>query len=317
MSDDLIERLNAARPAPPSGLLEPNPQLLEEILMTELNTPRRVVTPLRLASVAAIAAALVAVLLVVPRGGTATLNMQAIAESTSAAFDSGRAHVVHRSETDKAGPMPRVTGADFIVEFSGDNRSMYGTIDPGERGGEFPIANKIVNGQFYLQDGQRWVEDTNASNMAGTDVFNVDPRNFLDGVAQAAQFEEVGEETVSGVRTRHLRATRLDDIPDFNLGLGPKGETELSAFELWVDDDDVVRGLLVKTSQRLETFPNAARAELRKNADGTYTKFVPEGQMGEPVYVQMRTSYKVDFTDIGAPIDIKPPADAVPVAGKG
>jgi hypothetical protein len=295
---------------------------VEEILLAPARQ-RRFVTPVRLGAVASIAAALVAVLLVVPRDGRdrvvakPSLSMRAIVASTTAALSSGRAHVVHTTHTDK-GALPRTSGADFVVEFSGDNRSMYGTVDPGDgRSSAFPIANKIVNGQFYLEDGTRWVEDTNASNMSGDDVFSVDPRNFLAGVATAAQFESAGEDNVGGVRTRHLRATRLHDIPDFNLGLGPKGETDLTAFELWVDADDVVRALLVETSQRLETYPNAARAELRKDANGNLQKVIAEGQMGEPEYVRMDTSYKVEFTDIGAPIEITPPVGAVKVAGKG
>ena len=163
-----------------------------------------------------------------------------------------------------------------------------------------------------MQDGTRWVEDTNAD-LSGGDIFSVDPRNFLAGVAQAAQFEQVGREDIGGVETRHLRATKLEGIPDFNLGLGPRGsdENKLAAFELWVDADDVVRGLIVKTSERQESYAGA-RAKL---VDGK--KVVDESTLGEPQIVTITTSYKVEFTDLGKPIAIVAPAGAAKVAGKG
>jgi hypothetical protein len=322
MPDDLMQRLSAARPDTPGGLLAPDPHLLEEILMTETPTARRIVTPLRLSAVAAIAAALVAGLMVLPTKHSAppALNMRRIVASTSAALSSGRAHVVQSSDTDKLGPMPRHSGAEFVVEFNGDNRSMYGTVDPGDmrdgRDSKFAIANRVVDGQFYLQDGARWVKDTNAANMSGDDIFSVDPRKFVAAVAQAAQFEQVGGERLGGVDTRHLQATKLDGIGDFNLGLGPRGETALTAFELWVDSDDVVRGLLVKTRQDEKTYP-LAQTSITKDANGNVHKSLDEATMGEPVIVTITSSYRVDFTDIGQPIAITAPAGAVSVAGKG
>jgi hypothetical protein len=323
MPDELMDRLSAIRPDVPNGLLEPDTHLLEEILMIEVKN-KRVVTQFRLASIAAVAAALVGLLLALPNNATtktptrSTLNMRAIVESTPNALSSGRAHVVHQSKTDKVGPAPRTSGADFIVEFNGDNRSMYGTIDPGDgRSSAFSIANKVVDHHFYLQDGTRWVEDTNA-NLSGADVFSVDPRNFLAGVATAAQFEQVGHARVDGVDTRHLRATRVDGIPDFNLGMGPRGndENKLTAFELWVDGDDVVRGLLVKTSERQESYA-AARANLVKDATGNRQKLIDPATLGEPEIITTTTSYKVTFSDLGQDIAITAPPGAAKIAGKG
>src|SRR2546423_1536425 len=57
MSDDLMQRLTTARPVTPPGLLDPDPQLLEEILMTTPITTRRIVTPFRLAGAAAVVTA--------------------------------------------------------------------------------------------------------------------------------------------------------------------------------------------------------------------------------------------------------------------
>jgi hypothetical protein len=320
MHDELMERLASARPATVTE--EPNAQLLEQILGTR---KRRFVTPLRLSGVAAVAAALVGVLMLLPTTDSKStappaLQMRRIVESTTSAMHSGRAHVVQTSVTDKVGPMPRRSGSEFTVEFSGDNRSMYGTVDPGSmrdgRDSKFAIANRVVDGQFYLQDGTRWVRDTNASNMSGDDIFSVDPRNFLAAVAQAAQFEQVGTEQFGGVSTRHLQATKLDGIGDFNLGLGPRGETSLTAFELWVDGDDVVRGLLVKSQQEEKTYP-LAQTRISKDANGNLQKSLDPATMGAPVVVTIRSSYKVEFTDIGEPIEITAPPGAVNIAGKG
>ena len=321
MHDELMERLANARPDTPTDLLQPNALLLDDILATRPRARRRVVTPLRLGAVATLAAAVVAVLIALPTTTATTpkappaLNMRAIVESTNAALTSGRAHVVQRSQSDKG--FVRASGSDFVVEFFGDNRSMSGTVDPGDgRSAVFPIANKIVDGQFYLQDGTRWVKDTNAANMSGDDIFSVDPRNFLAGVADAAQFEEAGRDTIGGVSTRHLRATKLDGIPDFNLGLGPRGEMRLTAFELWVDRDDVVRGLLVKSAQTEKTYP-LARTQVSIDASGNLQKTLDQSNLGAPTYVHITSDYKVEFTDIGAPIEITAPANAVDVAGKG
>jgi hypothetical protein len=320
MHDELMERLATARPVTAEVLLEPDERLLAEILAIQ-PTRRRLVTPLRLGAVATVAAALVAVLMVAPSTTDAptaptvpALNMRAIVESTSSALSSGRAHVHFESKTDREGPRPRVETSDFVVEFVGDNRSMAGTVDPGDDRGAsaFPIANKVIDGRFYLQDGTRWVEDTAAS-LSGSDVFSVDPRNFLGGVAQSAAFEERGRETVDGVQTRHLVATKVDNIPSFNLGLGPTNAKDdgLKKFEVWVDDDDVVRALLV-ASVRHETYYDATRTVI---VDGQKT--LDESSLTDPKTATVVSTYKVEFGDVGEDIEIVAPANAPKIASKG
>ncbi len=321
MSDELMTRLANARPETPDGLLTPDARLLEEILMTDVPIPRRFVTPVRLASVAALAAALVAFALVIPTRDNANpsapraIDMAQIAASTSAALKSGRAHVVVTTKTDKIAP--RVSAADFTVEFNGDDRSMFGTIDPGDgRSSVFPIANKVIGGQFYLQDGTRWVLDTNASAMSGDDIFNFDPRTFVGGAAQAAGFEEVGKEAVDGTPTRHLAASYPDRVPTINVGLGPSPEVDITKFEVWVDDANVVRKLAMTTKDVQQTYP-LARTKLTKDADGTVQKAIDPATMGEPVEVTTITATTVTFTDIGDAITITPPENPASVAGKG
>src|SRR3954453_7691632 len=98
MSDELLDRLRAAAPRTPDGLLEPNHELLEEILMNEQPKPRRIVTPIRLGAVAAAAAAVTLIAVNVAGPGQQAAappttvnhvvapNMQTIAASTSAAL---------------------------------------------------------------------------------------------------------------------------------------------------------------------------------------------------------------------------------------
>jgi len=254
MSDELLDRLKAVRPNTPSGLLEPDPNLLEEILMTT-NSPRRLVTPMRLGAVAAVAAALVTVLLTLPNHTTntttprtPTFSMRAIVETTQSALSSGRAHITYTTDNGKF----IHDAGDFTIEFSGDNRSTVGTLAPRD-GNSFEIANKVVDGRFYLRDGapghQTWIEDTN-EHVTGSDLFNADPRTLVAGADEAAQFRDVGSAEVDGVAVRHLKATRLDAVPRVNLGLGPVNDDgrKVTKFDVWVDADNIVRRLDVSTS---------------------------------------------------------------------
>jgi hypothetical protein len=324
MSDELMQRLADARPLAPAGVLEADNDLLEEIVMTEPIASRRVVTPRRLSAAAAAAAVLVAVALVVPTRHAAAPrsaapvrvvpNMRTIAESTAAALSSGRAHVTYTSDN---GHFIHDSGS-FVVEFSGDNRSTAGTIDPGDgRGSAFPIANKVVDGRFYLQDGTRWVEDTN-EHVTGSDLFSADPRTLVSGAAQDAEFEEAGTATVDGVATRQLKATRLDKVPVVNLGLGPTADqnTKVTTFDVWVDEDNVVRRLELDTEQTETVYP-LARTQITKDADGTVHKSLDQSDLGKPETRTQRNAYSVTFTDIGAVVEIVAPANAAKVAGQG
>ncbi|MEY2472037.1 MAG: hypothetical protein QOK28_1366 [Actinomycetota bacterium] len=321
MSDELLKRLAASRPTMSTGLLEPDPQLLEEILMTETNPKRRIVTPLRLGAIAAVAAAVVAVLMLLPtttsRDTPPVLNMRAIVASTTQALSSGRAHLTYTSDN---GHFIHDSGS-LVVEFSGDSRSTVGTMDPGDgRGSAFEIANKVVDGRFYLRDGapghQVWIEDTN-EHVTGADIFSVDPRTLVSGAAQDAEFVDAGTATVDGAATHHLKATRLDRVPTVNLGLGPitDDETKVTKFDVWVDADNVVRRLDIATS-RTETVYPFARTVVSTDAGGNVHKTLDTAG----VKSEQRTTvsdYSVRFTDIGAPITIVAPVNARKVAGKG
>lgn len=343
MSDDLINQLTNARPQLAADLLEPNPQLIEEILMTTPTRRRSFVTPIRLGAAAALATAAAAIAITLPNGAPTTAapsvttqiaapNMQRIAESTAAALSSGRAHITY---TTNNGHYIHDAG-DFTIEFAGENRSTVGTLDPGdpcrdasvsvpqercEADNRFEIANKVVDGRFYLRDGapgqQTWIEDTN-EHLTGSDLFNADPRTLVGGANDDAQFRDVGAGSVDGVAVRHLKATRLDAVPRVNLGLGPVNDdtTKVTKFDVWVDADNVVRRLDVSTSYTETIFPDA-RTVLTKDGSGKVVGKTLDTTGSRTEERTTLTSYSVTFRDIGADIAITAPANARKVAGQG
>lgn len=321
MSDELLDRLRAVRPETPTGLLEPDTHLLEEILMEPKNK-----TPRRLLLVAAAAAAAVGIAVTLPDtspmkaaspSGTtvAALNMETIAASSAAALTSGRAYVTYTDEWDTGGTTTR---GNMTIEFSGDNRATTGNQQSGaERG--FTFANKIIDGQFYLQDSDGklsyWVKDTNYSEGSGTDLFNVDPRTFLDGAANAAAFVDAGTAVVDGVTTRHLKATKLDKLPQVNVGMGPV-DTNYTGFDVWVSPDNVIRKIEFGTS-RTETGRPGAKAIVIKHEDGTFTKEIDPNDTTPEVTRTNKATYSVTFKNIGEDIAIEAPANPRSVAGQG
>ena len=250
----------------------------------------------------------------------ASLNMQAIASSTAAALRSGRAHITSTSYYEQLNH----TTTELTIEFSGDNRSTTGhqqsveaKAAPGRDNG-FDFANKVVDGRFFLLDAGHWIEDTN-EHLAGSDLFSVDPRTFVGGAADGAQFKDVGGDTVDGVAVRHLTATKLDAVPRVNLGLGPvtDDQTKITKFDVWVDSANVVRRLDLATSLT-ETVHPLAQTILEKDAEGKVIgKRLDEANMGPAEERTVTNQYTVTFTDIGAPITIEAPANARKVAGQG
>jgi hypothetical protein len=242
-------------------------------------------------------------------------NMVTIAQSTAAALTSGVAHMKYSSDN---GHFIHDAG-ELTIEFSGENRSSVGTQSARDNS-SFTFANKVVDGRFYLLDGapgqQQWIEDTN-EHITGSDLFSVDPRSLVTESAQEAGFRDVGPATVDGVQTRHLKATRLDQVPAVNLGLGPitDDKTKVTNFDVWVDSDNVVRRLDITTSLTETVYP-LARTVVGKDANGNLQKTLDTTNSPSEERTQINT-YSVTFTDIGSNIVIEAPANARQVAGKG
>lgn len=205
----------------------------------------------------------------------------------------------------------------------------------------FQARNRTVDGQFYLLDGppgdRRWYHDTNASGSRAQDLYNLDPRTLLQLLDESSDFETVGTEQRGGEEVRHLRATRLQDVPPLNLGFGDNADAGATSLELWVGPDDVVRSLAV-SFEATETAPDRRMIRVKPRdgdpkrvtmrgrwmiiqlPDGTRVKR-PVGDVTKPseggTTTTYRSRYSVEFFDLGAPIEIEAPPDPIEVAGKG
>ncbi|HVF74054.1 MAG TPA: hypothetical protein VM938_03315 [Acidimicrobiales bacterium] len=319
--DDMLQALRSERPAVSAERCAPDPAVLDAIVATPRYRRRR---PLAVAAAAAVlAGAVLAGQLDVGKDGVkvsgpppVAADIARIASTSSAALtSSGRALVdFHMAQGTMA--EQRLTGT---VSFAGDDVEMVLTFAPDGRGPGFEARNRTVDGQFYLYDAGRWVRDTNATGTQGRDLFSADPRTLLGALHAGAGFEVVGTETVDGVELRHLRATRVDQLPTLNLSMGPMDPKEVRSLEVWVGADDVVRRLDIGTVQLSTTSTEPPPTVVVRDADGkSRVKMgpVPADWPGA-VTKEVRSTYSLRFTDIGAAITITAPKGAVDVAGQG
>ena len=193
----------------------------------------------------------------------------------------------------------------MITDFAGDRRN------PG-----FQARNRTVDGEFYLYDGpighRTWLHDVNASGDWRMSLFDIDPRTLLDLLDERAEFEVV--DVSDGVR--HLRATRVGDLPELNFGLGPTETDDVTGLDLWVGEDDLVRRMQMTTA-KTETRMVGTGTIIERRPDGGVDKRIDPDQPGTPVTEVHRSSYDVRFSDIGADIDVLAPEDATEVRGQG
>jgi hypothetical protein len=329
--DELIERLREERPAPPVWDPAEADALLDRILALPLprqagSKPGRTRRIARYAAAPVAAAALIAGLIAVSLPDTSprteprqaagpakpvAVDMQRIAATSAAALHSGKARVDIVSGI--GSPMEqRISG---LVLFSGDDLEMQLHFGPvAGRGDGFDAENRTVGGEFYLLDGppnaKRWYHDTNAGGGKGTDLFTADPRSLLATLGPVAGFTVV--DTADGLR--HLRATRLDQLPSLNLTMGPIDPREIELLDVWVGADDVVRKLETRLLhiERTESGPL-----LVKDGKGRVVRQVVPVDANQATTTETRTSYAIEFTEYGSPVEITPPAHAVDTAGKG
>src|SRR5262245_21954908 len=163
-------------------------------------------------------------------------------------------------------------------------------------------STRVVDGVRYRFMGPKdgpghWVRDSEPAPPGSRPRFEADPRTLLSILDPAARFTEVGSESVGGVPARHLRATALDRVPVLDLGLYPDTEnTVVTGLDLWVGTDDVV--------VRMDLGLRRADAKAADPSGGP-----------PPAAAAYDSTYSVTFSDLGAPITITAPADAVE-AGK-
>jgi hypothetical protein len=294
--DPVIRRLAAARPEPPVALLDPG-DLADRIVAGDLPGPRRPRErrlPVRLAAVAAAAAVVAAVLAVAPFGSTTPRAAEAIARdaavASAEALGTGRAVF-----TSPDGSL--LLGDEVTYTFAGDDLSVEGSgTDPD--GTPFAFGRRVVDGELYFfwdptASGEiEWLHDMVATDVS-TDDLIFDPRGLLALLAPTAGFELAGEDTIDGVEVTRLHATRPEavDVSRLRLGEATMWGNSLSALDVWVDGDDVVR-----------------RIDITQQMDIEGAVVVEPGGESHPAAEPPPRRTSVRFTDIGAPLTVEAPA---------
>ena len=234
----------------------------------------------------------------VPDTGAAILK---IASSSERALQgSGRAQIVFTQEGSSMATSKSVTS----LAFSGEDLEMV--IDfAGQDGRDgFQAQNRTVDGQFYLLDGppgeKEWIRDTNSASMKGTDFFNLDPRTLLSALGPQVGFRELPQK--NGLR--HFRASKPALLKELSLG-DPVDPKTITSLDVWAGDDNVVRRLQLVASRTETGRPGARSIVVEK--DGRMTKIVDPADTTPEVTRTIRTTYNVEFSDIGQPVEIKAP----------
>ncbi|HVL81910.1 MAG TPA: hypothetical protein VM840_10000 [Actinomycetota bacterium] len=205
------------------------------------------------------------------------------------------------------------------VAFAGQNLEMEIDFAPDGRSPGFRARNRTVDGEFYLLDGipgqEGWFHDVNAAGAQRSDLFNIDPRSVLTLLEPTVGFEEVGRDEIDGQPVRHLRATRTDQAPPLNFGMGSTEGQDMKQLDVWIDEENIVRRIDVRFSTTLAS-PSAGEI-LVKDENGD-TRKIPTGEDSlEPKTVTTHSSYSARFYDLGAAIEIVAPVDVTRVEGKG
>ena len=235
-----------------------------------------------------------AVLAVAPFGSSRPRAAEAIARdaavASAQALGTGRAVI-----TPPDGSLPR--GDEVTYTFAGDDLSVEGS-GTGPNGTPFTFGRRMVDGEHYFiwnpggsGEGE-WLHDIAAAPVAAGD-FIFDPRGLLDLLAPAAGFELAGEGTIDGSDVTQLHATTPEavDASGLRLGEAAAGPGTLTALDVWVDRDDVVR-----------------RIDLTLRVDFRDAVIIGPWSGPQPIVDMPPQRSSVRFTDIGAPLTVEAPA---------
>lgn len=341
---DVLDRLSREQPEVPAELLSPTGPMAQRIYARVTADPPRMRSTFRVSLGLAMAFVLLAGAAVfsavttsppaqdappAPRLVLAASDMQRIvARTDQATAATGRAtitFVLDEGTISEQAGSSQVTFAgsdlDMIIDFEGRNGR------PG-----FQAVNRSIDGRFYLLDvspgssgstagspaSRRWYLDEAGG--VGRDPFTVDPRTFVGLLEGGAMLEKVGRAEVDGIDTEHIRAVELHGLEEIDLGLGPIQTGRIATLDVWVDDKDIVRQMALEISWQEEISYEALRTKV-KHPDGRITVETPgagtAGPYATPGTRQRTARYKVKFYDLGAPIEIPRPADAMVIEGKG
>jgi hypothetical protein len=204
--------------------------------------------------------------------------------------------------------------------------------------------NRVVNGQAYdyfvAADGLAWYHDTGPNAVRSMRI--PDPRKLLNELAPGAGFVRVAAGQLNGVPVEQLRATTVGGLPQVQLP-GQWNIGRLTALDVWVDGQGVVRKLTMTASQtlhpgmmslsQLRKLPKSitvtgwkyveqspikwARAVMRATAKGDGKHITIELEPGSVTPKTQLTTITVSFLGIGQHQVIRVPAHAIPTSGLG
>ena len=293
MDSKIAEQIhNYLETAAPPIQLSSVTRRLEAPGQTRRSASIRQVNPRRaIAVVAASAAAAAAVTIGIHKAGStsdATVLTAAMVHRVEAASEAAIASAGHIFVTFSLGEIHRSPSSSGAIDFtfSGHNFSAVDRLPaPPKDHASRTLTIRSVNGEIYTFGGpgrpQLWYR-VGSQPKAGRTV--PDPRKVLTALRPEAGFKDIGSQLIDGVQTRILTATQLSKLPASILSsltfVSSMGPQSLAAFDVWVDNHDVVRQIKI-----------------------TY-----DDQTGHGRLIQIQT---IRFLDIGKPEKITAPAHYV------
>jgi hypothetical protein len=165
---------------------------------------------------------------------------------------------------------------------------------------ELIAENRYAAGEWYFhlrgEDGDmEWSYDPNDEGIF-VGLTPSDPREMYDRLLPTAGFEADGTDFVRGVETVHLVATTPEAVDPNLVQFDPATPDSTESVELWVDSNGIVRRIDVTVTGN----------DLMMEPDAT-----------DLVEVPRRTTVSIEFYDIGEPITVDVPRDAVEIDGQG
>ena len=165
------------------------------------------------------------------------------------------------------------------------------------------VDNRYVVGEWYFRipepdgDGMQWSYDPNDTPIF-VGVSPADPRELYERLAPSSGFEADGTDFVLGVETVRLVATTPEAIDPLMVQYQPFIESVVS-LELWIDSNGIVRRIDVTA-----VMPPV----LTMGTDGVAGTAEESGASA---------TVSVEFYDIGEPITVDVPRDAIEIDGQG
>jgi hypothetical protein len=260
---------------------------------------------------------------------TAARLNRIVRRSVAASASTGTARVTEL-ETQSGTPQSRQSAA---VTFNGADIDEQITVHPEPAGSApvFTTDDRLVGGQFYIHTAGpggvvEWLHDTNSANDVASMQFP-DPRTLYGVLAAAGDFETVGTTTTGDTTLTHLRA--LDPAAIRTDPLGNLASGSLSAFDVWIDSNDVVRRMAFASSSRARSCrwdivaAKKRRATVREHGKLRLSLRVLHaalraGGVRETCGLVTNASVvTVRFANLGAPETVAAPEGAVDFSGEG